>query len=241
MKRIATLFLSIAILFSVVGCGKTEQLSHRIIYNLGTQTDIFIEAPQSANVGDIVELRAAVLYDADIHVYINDSEINKSHYDSDYWGYSFTMPDNDVTVTVKPYTKAEVYGIDEDRFSSGPVPPLNQENSSIDLDKYLNVISFAKMDIDDDGIVELCTMQPGPTSGLYTLVITASVNGITKYKNTFNLSSDIAFTEKDGVPQVLRNGEPCRMYVKDKCIVIDGLDEEYEGYWGGADWNYNLQ
>ena len=50
-----------------------------------------------------------------------------------------------------------------------------------------SVIDAASLDIDNDGVDEDCTMSYGPTSGLFTVVITASVDGRIKYKNTFNL------------------------------------------------------
>ena len=51
-----------------------------------------------------------VFSDESIEKAIKREEIAKSHYDSDYWGYSFTMPKKNVTVTCCPYTKAEIWG-----------------------------------------------------------------------------------------------------------------------------------
>ena len=45
-------------------------------------------------------------------------EIGKSHYDSDYWGYSFEMPDRDVTVTARFYTKAEIWGTEREDLAA---------------------------------------------------------------------------------------------------------------------------
>ena len=64
-----------------------------------------------------MEIKTEVLFDADIHVYVDGQEISKTHYDSDYWGYSFVMPDKDVLVTAKPYTKDEVWGLETDEDS----------------------------------------------------------------------------------------------------------------------------
>ena len=84
---------------------------YRVGYALGDEfTGIFTDMPQEANAGDTVEIRTAILFDADIHVYADGQEIGKTHYDSDYWGYSFIMPDHDVTVTAGFYTKDEIRG-----------------------------------------------------------------------------------------------------------------------------------
>ena len=70
----------------------------------------FTSTPSEARAGDAVELRTEILYDADIHVYVDGQEIGKTHYDSDYWGYSFVMPEKDVLVTARFYTKGEIWG-----------------------------------------------------------------------------------------------------------------------------------
>ena len=82
---------------------------YSIGYN-GDAADLLTFAPSAAKAGDVLELKTDVLYDADIHVYVDGQEIGKSHYDSDYWGYSFIMPDNDVRITAEFYTKDEIWG-----------------------------------------------------------------------------------------------------------------------------------
>jgi beta-lactamase regulating signal transducer with metallopeptidase domain len=104
------------------------------------------------------------------------------------------------------------------------------------------VIDAASLDIDNDGIYEYCTLTYGPTSGLFTVVITASYDGKIKYKNTFNMASGtLSFAEKDGTAQLVRNNEYHRLYVEENRIVIESLDPQYEGYWGGPEWNFNLK
>ena len=83
-----------------------------IRYDLGDAALDFISTPFAANAGDAVEIRTAILFDADIHVYVDGQEISKTHYDSDYWGYSFIMPEKDVLVTARFYTKDEMVGPD---------------------------------------------------------------------------------------------------------------------------------
>ena len=108
------------------------------------------------------------------------------------------------------------------------------------------VFEPAYLDIDNDGTDEFCTISFGPTSGLFTVVITAFDDGEIKYKNTFCLNSnyivsdfnEIAFNKIDGTPGINLDGEFHKLYVKDNRIVIDNLDSEFEGYWGGSEWNY---
>ena len=85
-----------------------------IRYELGNTAKDFIRTPSGVKAGDTVEIRTEVLLDADIHVYVDGREIGKTHYDSDYWGYSFIMPEKDVLVTARFYTKDEIWGIDMD-------------------------------------------------------------------------------------------------------------------------------
>lgn len=106
----------------------------------------------------------------------------------------------------------------------------------------------SSLDIDDDGILESCSILPGPTSGLYTQTITASADGNIKYRNTFCFTSAgiVGFEERDAVPGVLidygSGGTRFhRLFVENDRIVIDGLGPEYVSYWGGADWNFDMQ
>ena len=112
------------------------------------------------------------------------------------------------------------------------------------------IIDSGTFDIDGDGVTETCTMTYGPTSGLFTVVITAFVNGSIKYKNTFNLAwGTLSFGEKDGSPCIIRERfqdrgsgtEYLPLSVQDGRIVIGGLDPTYEWYWGDDKWNYGLE
>lgn len=83
-----------------------------ITYELGEEfTDVFYDLQKKANSKETVEIKTTILYDADIHVYVDGQEICKTHYGSDYWGYSFVMPEKDVTVTARFFTDDEVFGI----------------------------------------------------------------------------------------------------------------------------------
>ena len=89
-----------------------------ISYELGNTAGHFYAMPPKAKPGDTVELRTEVLVDADIHVYVDGKEIRKTHYDSDYWGYSFDMPEKDVEVTARFYMKDEVWGNNADEYAA---------------------------------------------------------------------------------------------------------------------------
>ena len=89
--------------------------TYRIKYDLGKTETHFSNNPSEAKAGDLVEIKTnGILYDADIHVYVDGQEIEKTHYDSDYWGYSFVMPDRDVLVTAMFYTEDEIWGLNPD-------------------------------------------------------------------------------------------------------------------------------
>lgn len=116
---------------------------------------------------------------------------------------------------------------------------------------YSIVIDSASFDIDKDGTVENCTISIGPTSGLFTVVITASTDEGIKYKNTFCLNScEIKFCQENEVTKVLltyqdyQTGtiteETYDISVKNNCIVIENADE-FVTYWGDAEWNWNLK
>ena len=113
------------------------------------------------------------------------------------------------------------------------------------------LLASAELDIDGDGIPENCVLTDGPTSGLFTVVFTASRDGSILYCNTFNLSfsSILSLEEKDGFPCLIMEryhsgSAPATEYhkvsVKGKTIVIEGLGE-FEGYWGDENWNFNLR
>ena len=64
----------------------------------GEYTDLVIGCPGGAKEGDTVEIRTQVLYDADMRVFVDGESIPQTAAEPDYWAYSFTMPDHEVTV-----------------------------------------------------------------------------------------------------------------------------------------------
>ncbi|MBP5256342.1 MAG: hypothetical protein J6Z80_04715, partial [Clostridia bacterium] len=83
---------------------------HSIIYESGGAFDDFTFAPRSARAGDTVEIRTNTL-SLGISVYVDGQEISQTYHGGDYWGYTFVMPDKDVTVTSRRLTISDVCGI----------------------------------------------------------------------------------------------------------------------------------
>ncbi len=133
MRRIAAILVLLIFALAVTSCaneGKTESPGetasgqessaperYAIRYELGDAAGHFTSAPKEATAGETVEIKTEVLYDADIHVYADGQELAKTHDDSDYHGYSFIMPQKDVLITARFYSKEEIWGTGSDELS----------------------------------------------------------------------------------------------------------------------------
>ncbi|MBR2986362.1 MAG: hypothetical protein IKC58_07170 [Clostridia bacterium] len=100
MKKLLALCLTIVLcLCCLASCGIFE--AHSISYadkeTEGLLRDGF--APTRAKPGDTVVLRAGPIMDADLDFYANGVKLENTHNDSDYWEYTFIMPDEDVVIT----------------------------------------------------------------------------------------------------------------------------------------------
>ena len=103
-------------IFLYIGEG-WDDTYYTVFYGLeGDMVQLFTNIPEGeikkVSPGSIVSITTQVLQDADIHVYANEEEIEKTKSDSDGWEYSFQMPDNDVIITAEWYTKEEMNGED---------------------------------------------------------------------------------------------------------------------------------
>ncbi len=119
---------------------------------------------------------------------------------------------------------------------------------------YGPIIDSASFDIDDDGIAEWCTIGYGPTSGLFTIVLSASENGTLEYYNIFDGHHGLPhFMESNGKMQLwlALNAQVSRqlMYdisVEDGNIVLMpfGGQTPSWNYWGpqgaGAEMYWNV-
>lgn len=102
-------------------CGQTKstiiEKGEKYKLTLVGDTDLLMESlSEEYHPGFMIEIKTHVLFDADIEIYANGEKINKTHYDSDYWGYTLEMPNQDVTIEIKvvdgwkvdPYINLEV-------------------------------------------------------------------------------------------------------------------------------------
>ena len=80
-----------------------------ISYNLGELEYLFLKTPTKAKAGEVVDVQIAVIYDGGIHLYLDGQELPLKYNDGEYRAFSFVMPDRDVMITAKPYTKAEIW------------------------------------------------------------------------------------------------------------------------------------
>ena len=134
-SKALVILLALTMLF-VTACQTAAPSDARTIrYELGTTASHFSGlVPAKAKAGETVELRTEVLYDADIHVYVDGEEIPKSKYESDGWAYSFVMPDKDVLVTARFYTEEEIWG---EASGTGTVEDVDHSDFRYGLAKFI--------------------------------------------------------------------------------------------------------
>ncbi|MGN0518624.1 MAG: M56 family metallopeptidase, partial [Acutalibacteraceae bacterium] len=145
---------------------------------------------------------------------------------------------NDIAICpIQTPTSSYAYNIDNDYrekitklFWSSGFPPM-------DLTSISSTIDTAIFDIDGDGKDETCTLNYGPTSGLFTFTLAAYEDGELEYFNIFNSPClDLSFTKSADGKTILcgKDGEHTRYMgidVDNENIVIS-CDEEDISYWG---------
>ena len=144
---------------------------HVISYNLGDLAEHFISTPVIAGSGEKLEIRTQVLSDADIHIYLDEEELKKTHSDSDYWGYSFTMPDKDVVITAKPYTKEEIWGYTEDQNDEKTMNENSEQTvkegwQKVEVDSSTGSKKYISVMLPDDWKYEIVHSDDYPISDL---------------------------------------------------------------------------
>ena len=104
--------------------------------------------------------------------------------------------------------------------------------------KYSPIIDTATFDIDGDGKNEQCSLSYGPTSGLFTFILSVSENGKLEYYNIYNgLAGEMSFetttagTKLHLVPQGESEPIDYSFSVKDGNIVLTANGENV-AYWG---------
>ncbi|MBR2615828.1 MAG: M56 family metallopeptidase [Clostridia bacterium] len=100
------------------------------------------------------------------------------------------------------------------------------------------VIDTASFDIDYDGRIEVCTLRYGPTSGVFTFMLSVTENGLPEYFNLYEARwGDLSFAEtEDGVKLCLAGatGEEDTYYsfaVREGNVVLSS-PEETLSFWG---------
>lgn len=103
-------------------------------------------------------------------------------------------------------------------------------------------------DVDGDGRLETCELWRGPTSGLYTAVLTVTRNGTVICQNTFNMAPWLWFVWKDGTlmikwePQDSGRETYYRITIENGMIVLtDESTGETVEYWGLDDPQWNMK
>lgn len=100
MRKTICLLLALCCVLSLSACARSYRISFDKDY------DEIISAPKRARAGERVEIRTRRILDGDIHMFADGDRIALVHFDSDYWGYAFTMPDHDVTITLESTDEA---------------------------------------------------------------------------------------------------------------------------------------
>ena len=102
MKKISIICLTVVLcLCCLAACGILG--FHSISYQDADTESLLMDgyAPKRAKPGDTVVLRTGTIMDADLDFYANGVKLENTHNDSDYWEYTFIMPDEDVVITHK--------------------------------------------------------------------------------------------------------------------------------------------
>ena len=111
-KYIAVLILVSLCLCLLVGCnGIGDYYSVNVT---GSEDSLMEPIKISYKAGTIVEIKAHPVTDVSLHVFVNGEEIPMSHFDSDYWGYEFVMPEENITIHL---TYDQFYGKEEYEFN----------------------------------------------------------------------------------------------------------------------------
>ncbi len=104
--------------------------------------------------------------------------------------------------------------------------------------KYSPIIDTATFDIDGDGKNEQCSLSYGPTSGLFTFILSVSENGKLEYYNIYNgLAGEMSFetttagTKLHLVPQGESEPIDYSFSVRNGNIVLTANGENL-AYWG---------
>lgn len=99
------------IYYSLVG--KSDENSYNVTVT-GSTHSLMEQLASSYQAGTKIEIKAYPVTDITLYVFVNGVEVKMSHFDFDYWGYEFIMPEEDVTIHL---TYDQFYGKDDYTFS----------------------------------------------------------------------------------------------------------------------------
>lgn len=121
------------------------------------------EIKSSYKVGSEIEVKLGVILDADAEVYVNGEKILKTHFDSDYWGYTFIMPNEDVTLEIKVVSSESVYFYLDEFYSQ--IASLKQEDiimAKITKQNGLADIAEISYSTDEQDLLNMFYLLKGP-------------------------------------------------------------------------------
>lgn len=131
--------------------------------------DFFFERLEDKyKAGTEVEVKLNVITDVSLYVSVNGKRVEQSHYDSDYWGYKFTMPEEDVTVFIitDKYYDVEVCDFNVPFYWANGLSPANvikiKRERSIDgsPENVETTYTTDRTDIENICAVFNCKLQP---------------------------------------------------------------------------------
>ena len=142
MKRFIAILLTVSILLcSLSGCGIGGFYTVTVT---GSRDSLMTSLMPVYRAGTVVKINAYSVTDVTLDVYVNGKQIPMTHFDSDYWGYEFVMPEENVTVhlTYDPF-----YGKNNYTF--------NELHGRLDLlDDSINMVSL-RIENHTEGVYDL--------------------------------------------------------------------------------------
>ncbi len=133
MKKIMVILLLFVFAFALFGCkDNSDKEGYYKVTVTGSKSELMEPLKSEYKAGDVVKIKAYPVTDISLHVYVNGEQIPMSHYDSDYWGFEFVMPEEDVTVHL---TFDQFYGKEEYSLSDLYVSMMYLERYGDDIDK----------------------------------------------------------------------------------------------------------
>lgn len=112
MKRRLEIAIILLCCIWIVGCNASSSNEYKLKVE-GITENLIEPLKEKYQAGTKIEIKLAPVTDIGFYVYANNKEVKMTHFDSDYWGYEFTMPSEDVCIYI---TSDEFYGKDEYNF-----------------------------------------------------------------------------------------------------------------------------